>query len=303
MRFVRAFVLVCLLASAICVTTGAWADKDRARALATSGIELYHADRPNEAFERLTQAEALFPAVTHRVNMARCLTAMGRLVEAKDRYETIVDEPRPMEMSDSTQRAYEAARAELATLKPRIGLLRIEFDGPVPSSVEVDGRTIATGGGPVEVEVDPGEHIVAGPRPDDQKTVTFNDGTRKTITVGGLVESPVMDDDGSLVPAFVAYGFGAAALVVGGVTGGVSLSRVADIKERCVGNRCPPEEEDDADAAAVLGTVSTISFIVGGAAVVAGVVLTLVRPGGSTPTGAHVMPIVGPGYVGVSGRF
>lgn len=95
---------------------------------------------------------------------------------------------------------------------------------------------------------------------------------------------------GSLVPAGVAFGLGAVGIGVGAVTGLMSLSQVSDIRSGCEGRRCPAELQADADGAATLGHVSTVSFIVGAAAAATGVVLLVVRPGGGSASEAAGAP-------------
>jgi tetratricopeptide (TPR) repeat protein len=88
------------------------------------------------------------------------------------------------------------------------------------------------------------------------------------------------EQKGSLLPGGLALGLGGVSLAVGAITGGLSLSKVSDLESICPNKNCRPEEQGKADAAKTLGNVSTATFILGGAAIAAGVVLVVVRPGG-----------------------
>jgi hypothetical protein len=111
-----------------------------------------------------------------------------------------------------------------------------------------------------------------------------------------------------LAPALVAFGVSAVALGVGGVAGAMSLSNVSDLRGRCPANRCAPEQQREIDSTKTLGTVSTVGFAAGGAALAVGAVLLLLR-GGTAETGAAAAqgPSIGPWIdvrgAGLAGSF
>jgi hypothetical protein len=65
---------------------------------------------------------------------------------------------------------------------------------------------------------------------------------------------------------------------IGLVSGYFALRAKGDLEDTCPGNVCGPAQYDDLDRARVFGTVSTVSFIVAGVALGAGLYLVLVRP-------------------------
>ncbi|MRG97578.1 tetratricopeptide repeat protein [Polyangium spumosum] len=85
---------------------------------------------------------------------------------------------------------------------------------------------------------------------------------------------------GSIVPGVATLGLGVLGVGVGAVTGALSFSKVDDIRARCQGNHCLAADRDNAEQARLLGNVSTVAFVVGGAAAAAGVALLVLRPGG-----------------------
>lgn len=116
-------------------------------------------------------------------------------------------------------------------------------------------------------------------------------------------------EGGSYVAAGVAFGLAAAALGVGAVTGGISLSDAGTIKASCHAGVCPAGERGPASTAKTLGDVSTASLIVGAAAALTGVVFLVALPGPTAPkssaTRAGVTWIagVGPGRLTLGARF
>lgn len=105
---------------------------------------------------------------------------------------------------------------------------------------------------------------------------------------------------------FVALGVGAAGLLVGGITGGLALSKHSDITISCPEGHCPKGQEaafgPDIDSYNMMGTISTVGFIAGGALAATGVVLMLTAPKKMT-TQATVTPFIGLGFVGATGGF
>lgn len=93
---------------------------------------------------------------------------------------------------------------------------------------------------------------------------------------------------------------------VGIVTGAMSWSSVSSIKGRCPNDNCPPAEGDKLDSAKTLGTVSTVAFVgalAGGAVALYGWLSA--NPGGKNDakTQGKISLLVGPGSLGVGGRF
>ena len=114
--------------------------------------------------------------------------------------------------------------------------------------------------------------------------------------------------------AYVGFGVGGLGLVVGSITGVMALSKASDLEDTCGGTRCPPEEQDDIDSGKSLATVSNVGFVL--AVLGAGVgVYGLVWDRGPTASTASrgtrpsrsqalvVMPTIGPGSIGLAGRF
>ena len=111
---------------------------------------------------------------------------------------------------------------------------------------------------------------------------------------------------------YAGFGTAAAGILVGSVTGFLTLSKTSTLRDACRDGRCPPSSQSDIDSASATGAVSTVAFVIGGVGLAAGVVGILVR-GSSTetprasgsaharqaPSGIRVVPTVN----GVVGSF
>lgn len=64
-------------------------------------------------------------------------------------------------------------------------------------------------------------------------------------------------------------GLGAAGIIVGAVTGIMTLSKASDVEPECANDICAPTAKDNLDSAHTLSSISTIGFIVGGVGAVA----------------------------------
>ena len=110
------------------------------------------------------------------------------------------------------------------------------------------------------------------------------------------------DERGVSPVAYVGFGVAAVGVLVGAITGGISLSQQSTLREECPNDICAPEKEYELSEAMALGHVSTASFVVAGLAVGVGVI-GLVHGGSESKGSVAILPHVGPGSVGLTGRF
>ncbi len=113
---------------------------------------------------------------------------------------------------------------------------------------------------------------------------------------------------GSTATALMASGFsiGALGVVVGTITGAVTLSQAGTLHMSCKNNVCPSGDQINIDAANRVANISNASFAIGAAGVVVGVVGVFMRPGQPARPGAAALtltPVIGPGVVGLRGGF
>src|SRR5262249_44784281 len=118
------------------------------------------------------------------------------------------------------------------------------------------------------------------------------------------------DGSGQRIAGIVTGAVGLAGLVVGGALGGLAKSRWNTALSGCQGGdttKGSPTAIQDGSAASTLAAGSTAGIVIGGAAVVAGVVVLVTAPSRKTPASARweIAPAVGPGGAAafVRGRF
>lgn len=292
-------------------SAAAQADREKARALGEEGLEHFAAGRWQEAHDRFEQADRLFHAPTLILYMARCQAKLGRPLAARALYERLLAEPVPPSAPKPFLEAQASARTERDEVDARVGRLTVVVTGG-EAAVSIDGVAM-TAADLTSRPVEPGEHRIEATAPGVPpvtRTVTVAEGAEETVSlaIGRPAPEPPpppipSEEEGSLVPALVAFGVGAAGLGVGSVTGILALSKASELKDQCDGNRCPAALETDRDAVDTLSTLSTVGFVVGGVGVATGIVLLVVRPGGDEAETTAWRASVGPGRVDVRGTF
>jgi hypothetical protein len=106
------------------------------------------------------------------------------------------------------------------------------------------------------------------------------------------------------------FGVGGAGVLVGAVAGAVTLANASTIRQSCnSSNQCSSDQQNALSGANTLANVSNVAFGIAAAGVVVGVVGLVLRPPGqpgqppAAKTGIQLTPLVGPGSVGILGRF
>jgi hypothetical protein len=305
-----------------------------ARAFADKGLRLYKEGRYEEAVEAFIEAERHFHAPTVLIYRARAYEKLGLLLQAQSSYQEILNREYPETAPKAFRAAYEEAKGEIEALTPRIPTLEIVLRGATADQVQVVVDKYPVRGSSLKrpIRLNPGSHtvVVSAPhRAPDQRTVVLKEQDRQVMVfelpsprptpapVGPRSERTAAPRDaprdagdagGSLVPAAIAFTAGVAGLGIGITAGALALGKKNDLDELCPDRQCGGGSEQDFGSASslhgsavTLGTMSTVGFIVGGVATATGVVLVIVRPGGTTR--AQVGLRTGPGRVAFQGRF
>lgn len=315
---------------------------DEARELARDGSKALEAENYKVALEKVTAAEALYHAPTHLLLMGNAQAGLGKLADALATFERLTAEPIPAAAPTAFKDAQDAGRKRVKELMARVPslLVAVEVAEAITPVIEVDGKVVNFSGG-LAVRLDPGEHVITvtaeGFEPATTKLTLPEKGgvvrlpialLKKGAAGGSATGAPAGSGSASAsasgsaapsgagvpasapsrVPAYVAFGVAGASIVVGAVTGGLSLSMTGELKGVCLENLCPASERGKLDSANVLATTSTATFVIGGLAAVAGVVLLKVNLGSSSPkpstgSAATLEPWISVGGAGVRGKF
>jgi hypothetical protein len=200
-------------------------------------------------------------------------------------------------------------------------MVEVSGNGAASALVTVDGETVQVG---KDLPFDPGPHTVkarVGQDPEVSEQLDLGESQHRvvTLTLGKPMaekapEETASSGGGNMAPAAVLYGIGGAALIAGGVLGGLAFMQTSDTEELCGGKTCPPRYADDVALAQDYGTASTVLFAAGGLAVAAAVILTFTvglddsSEGGDDEKkedekAVSLAPILGPGFAGVRGSF
>ena len=280
------------------------------------------------AFERSARLRS-HPATTF--NIAFCERALGRYARARVRFAAALVEQQAD--SDLGAQRVREAEAYMAELDRR--LVRVEVDlGQPDLVVAVDGAPVEQLEGVsdrlvmvvatsdtapavppatrFELWLDPGSHELSAEDARGHRAVvrrSFSAGERTALELGAPPRGepkPASMGDPRVTWGIVSLGLGAAGVIAGTVTGVAAVDKKAALDEACPEpSRCPANRQGDINSMERAARVSTVSFVVGGAAAALGGALVLWgvldSPDGADE--ARIVPLVGPGTVGIRGGF
>jgi len=279
------------------------------------------------SLEKLRAAHALVETPITALELGRAHALMGKLIEAREVWLAVAR--MPMRKNESV-RANEA-RVECEKLaseaRPKLASLVLK----VPSvegepKVRVDGALLPPAALVVPRLVNPGAHVVTLETAGGTTRAEVNvvEGASETVLLEApaapaavppaqapppavapaappapVVPPPAPSGNDGPRRAVLYGGLGAAGVgvVVGTLTGVMTLAQASSLKETCTADgRCPRAVEGDLSAASTLGAVSTVGF---GLAIVGGLVAAgayfLWKP---TPRGSATLVPVPGGLVG-----
>jgi len=303
------------------------ADKETARQAFYEGQDAFNAGDIRAALKAFRAADAIMGLPSTRIEVGRTLMQMGRLLESAEKLASVDLIPAEADENDVQRDARAEAHTLLGRVRARIPTLLVTVRGAAPGTevkLIIDGDAIPAGAMDFPRKVDPGAHVLrveaAGYREVARK-ITVAEREQKEVRLdlvaasrGALPEpappAPVEPDEGGFempVWGWVGFGVGAAGLVVGGVTGALTLAEVGDLEDDCGGTVCPPTDQARIDDATTVAHVSTAGFVLGGVGVavgVAGIIAGFMADDAPDPEARMtVQPWVGPGLLGLTGRF
>ena len=309
MKPLSAALLVAMLAMAPRAHAGepSAADSETALQLYKEGKALREAGDAQGALAKLKAAYALAETPITALELGRAYIAAGQLVEARGVLLTVSRMPVRNNESAKATDARAAAEALATELRPRLASLTVHPKGASVAApkISVDGLAI-----PSDAALVPRMLLeVNGNRSQAEVTLAEGEARELDVMVPAAAAIPPPIAPPAYVPPppektrspLVYAGFGTAAvgLVVGTVTGILTLSKTSTLDSACPNHRCPPSSQSDIDAASTLGAISTTAFIIAGAAAAVGVIGLFVVPSDAPApkTGLFVSP------AGLSGTF
>lgn len=321
------------------------ASKKVAAEAANLAFDAFTNGKFEDAIAGFQKAEAAFHAPKFVLYVARAQVKLGRLVAAKSTYEGMLKEQLPTYAPPEFFTAQADAKKELAELAPRIPTLDVRPVGGI-TTVTVDGKPAArgqvisldpgehtisgTGAGVPEVT----KKVVLKEREARVETLEPPAATPQAVTatppgsasgsagigpVASGAASSTVAPSGTVAPGsggffsniptgtYVAYGVGAAGLVLGGVFGGLTLAKKGDYDALRaadpVDGKAVNQAAGDGRAFAI---VSDVGFLVAIAGAATGTVFWVLSPGGPErkKTGSVTASVgVSPGGMTLRGAF
>lgn len=313
----RSILSACAIAVIAFSASLASGDSAEVEALYKRGLDDMLAGRYETGCPALAESHRLDPRPGRLFTLAECEAKRGRIATAVTLYGDYLALferlPEPQQLKQHGREKIAAAqRAELGPQVPELTLV-LPPGAPAATVVQRDGKKLKAAALGVPTPIDPGEHVITTQAPGGARKearIRIERGEKKTVTLeidaasqvsqpapgARLGEAPASaaavtaeepaaeGGSGRKVAAFVIGGVGVAGLALGGVMGGLALSKAGVAEERCTdadgGSTalCDAEGKDAGDTAKTLGLVSTIGFGLGAAGVVTAAVLLLTTP-------------------------
>jgi hypothetical protein len=311
------------------------ADKATARRLGQQGEAALQAGDWKLAEDDFRRGDALYHAPSLLLGLARAENRQGKVLESWENYHRIIEEN--VTTSPVFAKALADAKAEMPAVEARRSRLTITVTGSDVARTSLDGLPLKPESLGIERFTNPGPHTVTVTAPG------FRSVTRPLEVAEGKAATMAiaLERDTSLPPAIVpvgppmgetapapttepvspnpprgrslqwtlgvaALGLGGAAVVTGIVTGIMAVSDHSALSTPCRSGTCPASSQSELSSYHTVGAVSTIGFVVGGAALAGGMILILTGPkakGVASATVPSLMLDVGLGTVGASGSF
>jgi hypothetical protein len=335
--WLRARFVAVLLAAAPLVCAGSAfaqappsaADKETARTLMNQGDDRFEAKDYAGALKAYQGADALMHLPMTGAALARAQVALGLLLEARDTALQVAHQAPQAGENPKYAEARAEARALADALAARIPSLDVKLSASPPGLVvSVDDAPIPPAALGLPRKVNPGKHVVTARAPgfaDARVEITVAERATLPVPVqlvegtgtlppGPTAGTPPVSAPPPVAPAgrttsplvYVGFGIGGASLLVGAITGGLSLSKTSKLVNDCPNMQCAPQSTGagERSSALTLANVSNVTLGIGAAGVIVGVVGVVLSRGDRRPAAAWTIePMIGPRAVGVTGVF
>jgi hypothetical protein len=277
------------------------------------------------ACSKLAESNRLERAVGTLISLAQCEEAQNKLALARQHWQEAADFADALQ--DRLQRG-PAARQKFAELDKRVPRLTVKRGASAPSATTVqrDDVALTSGSFGSALPVDPGKHVViASAEHHEPRTfeITLLEGESKELEVepGPEIAAPpptatpplalageTRDPSAMRTLGYVVGAAGIIGLGLGAIFGLEAAAKWSSAQDGCKPGSCGAgsQARSDQDAASTAGTISTITFVVGGAALATGIGLLVLAPSSSStsaPTAATLRLAPGVGGLSAVGHF
>jgi hypothetical protein len=305
------------------------ATRNAARLLGEEGDRLFDAADYQTALDRYQKALALVDVPTLRLREAYCLEKLGRLLEAAEHAGALAQTELAPDAPPESREAVALAAERHAALTPRIPLLLVRYPG------ERSGVAITLDGQPYPVErldqqrpVDPGRHRLEARSSAGVfvRELQVEEATVTTVIIELAAPARIAPPAPAIAPraepvivatprrgeagpvlwglGWTALGLGSAGIIVGVVSGALALDKQNELEELCGESlECPPPYYADVDQYDDMRLAMTVGFAVGAPLAASGIGLLVASAWVSDDSHEALWLRLGPGSMGVGGRF
>jgi hypothetical protein len=271
-------------------------DPAAADLLFSAGREAFEAGDYAAACSKFEESHRLDPAPGTLMNLGACNEKLGRLAVAWEHWREA------LRLLGKDDERYARLEARLRALEVRVPKLEVSMAAEAPANTQItrDGVPLRGPSLGVALPVNPGEHIIEATAPGHAKRrykLELEEGKVVTLLVepGALLplqseperksvvadKAPVKSADGASRKqlGFIIGGVGLVGLGVAGTTGLLALQKKGVVNDECdkqgTSYLCNDEGMSAASSGSTFATISTVSAIVGGSALIVGGYLVL----------------------------
>jgi hypothetical protein len=299
--------------------------REQAQTRFLRGKDLLARKQYDQALEEFTASHEIVASPNARLEIARCLRALGKIVAAYAELGRTAIEAKELVAQDPRYlRASEAAIAEREEMERQLGVVSLTIQNPTDATtVVIGGEEIrrAAWSEPAPVVTGPTDIVVQTPgHAPVKRTVSLSAGQKTTIVIDAQSGDPLT---GTVAPppdqpapppgpnsgpsplrlgAYVAGGVGVAGLLVFTIGGVMAKSTYDDLDNSCHGGPCPPSKNGEISSGKTQQTLANVGLVVGIAGVAAGTTLFVLSMNKSAPSASTGL-LVAPGWVGVRGGW
>ncbi len=300
------------------------------------GSDFFGSKKYSLALEEFKKSYGAVASPNSRLYIARSLVQLGELADAYLEFEQVIAEA---EARSKTEPKYaptrDTAMVERDEVTGKIALVTVNVTGDAPDAkLLIGGKEIPRErwGKPHPVAPGDAEVLLETPgKPPVKEAVTVKAGDKREValnanaaaappsggtgdtgggtgnTGGGAGDTGGGGGMTKLRPfAFVAAGIGVAGMATFAVAGIMSNSTYSDLEAMCKGAPCPSSLADKVSSGKTQQTIANIGLVVGAVGVAAAVPLFILSAGKKNADDAPPAEagfVVGPGYMGIRGRF
>ncbi len=311
-------------------------NKEAAKQFFKEGVKFYQEGMHELAAENFRKANEMFPSWKLQYNIAQCDTILKNYGRALDGFEAY--------LAGGGDNVPELRQQEVRTEMDRLRDLsgELEIKAPDGTVVIIDGHERVTLPVVGSLRLAIGEHTVVLAHDGEaiyeekirmrgKKVVSINvpeepQPEKPAVAVAPVpfeepeevqpqpMDSQPEDDSGPSSRAILGWtltGVGGATLIAAAITGGVSISRLHELEDRCPDKQCPQSSDRDLkDSVDSLSMAADVMYVVGGVLAASGIVLLITGIGDESENAegkAEIgfAPVFGPGNSGlvIEGRF